>query len=233
MRVMPANHASAHRYAEKHGAHLLGHLYSPGGYRDPRGLAFAIDNGAFPAWVKGQPWDGDAFLGLCDRVAAAGLTPLWVLVPDVVASRPGTLDRWREWAPRLRKVYAWPLAFAVQDGMTPADVPSDASVVFVGGSTRWKWGNVAKFASLFPRVHVGRVNTERRLWQCWRLGVESVDGSGWFRGDAKQIRGLRNYLERMSAGLGADPAIEVDDLFGERSYIDSAPSRQQMRGRCA
>jgi hypothetical protein len=228
---MPANHSSAHELARCYGRHLVGHLYSPGASRSPRDLAFALDNGAFPAWMRGETWDGDAFLGLCDGIAAGGLTPLWVLVPDVVASRPGTLERWHEWAPRLRKVYGWPLAFAVQDGMTAADVPPDADVVFVGGSTRWKWQTVTMWCALFKRVHVGRVNTERRLWQCWRLGAETCDGTGWFRGDAKQPRGLRNYLARMRDALGPDPAIEVQNLFGEHDYVDSAPSRGQLATR--
>src|SRR5688572_10367917 len=87
MRVMPANHASAHRLAQQYGRELLGHLYSPSGVRDPKGLACALDNDRFGAWAKGHPWQESAFFGMCDRVAAMGVTPLWVLVPDVVASR--------------------------------------------------------------------------------------------------------------------------------------------------
>lgn len=222
MMVMPANHSSAHQLAAQYGRHLVGHLYSPGGYRSPRELECAVDNGVF---AKGDAWDADTFLHMLDGMQIDGVRPRWVLVPDVVADREQTLAKWQEWAPRLRRYYGWPLAFAVQDGMTVEDVPADADVVFVGGSTRWKWQTVALWCAHFPRVHVGRVNTERRLWQCARLGAESCDGTGWFRDvGGKQAQGLRNYLHRQSQALGPCPDIEVRDLFNEYSYVG---------GRCA
>jgi hypothetical protein len=107
--------------------------------------------------------------------------PRWVLCPDEVGDRERTLWLWSQFAPRLRR-YGWPLAFACQDGMTPKDVPRGAEVAFLGGKTQWKWRNVAFFAASLPRIHVGRVNMAHRLEYCERLGVESVDGTGYFRG---------------------------------------------------
>ena len=91
---------------------------------------------------------------------------------------------------------------AVQDGMEPGDVPAEAGVVFVGGSTEWKWRTVRDWCDAFDRVHVGRVNTNGKLWECHEAGAESCDGTGWFRGDQRQLRGLIAYLERSSQGLG-------------------------------
>ncbi len=96
--------------------------------------------------------------------------------------------------------YGWPLAFAVQDGMTVEDVPGDADVIFVGGSTEWKWRTVAMWCAAFQRVHVGRVNTYRRLWECHDAGAESIDGTGWTRGDQRQYRGLLAYLAESTGG---------------------------------
>jgi hypothetical protein len=82
--------------------------------------------------------------------------------------------------------------------MSAADVPHGASVVFVGGSTAWKWRTVSNWCRDFPRVHVGRANTYKRLWQCHEVGAESCDGTGWMRGDQKQLRGLFEYLAESS-----------------------------------
>jgi hypothetical protein len=189
----------------------IGHLYSPGAFRGPFAeFPYAIDNGAFPAWSRGEAFDADAFRRLLDRVSRAPIAPLWVAVPDVVANREQTLDAWRAWRVEVA-AYGWPLAFVVQDGMTAGDVPPDAAVVFVGGSTRWKWDTVAMWCAAFPRVHVGRVNMERLLWQIHRAGAESCDGTGWFRGDRSQLDGLWYYLAD-SAGLEDDPAHGATQL---------------------
>ena len=104
------------------------------------------------------------------------------------------MESWDRYS-RVASDYGWPLAFAVQDGMVPADVPSAANVVFVGGTTEWKWNTVATWAAAFPRVHVGRVNGHA-IWECDRLGVESIDGTGWFRDDGRKGRILKDWIER-------------------------------------
>ena len=180
----------------------MGHLYGPGGFRGPyEFLPFGLDNGRFAATTKGFDWDEAAFLGLLDRVMDGGHRPLWVVVPDVVGDRDATLRSWDAWAPRLSR-YGWPLAMAVQDGMEEYDVPSEAAVIFVGGSTEWKRATMHDWCEHFPRVHIGRVNTEKWLWECHRAGAESCDGTGWFRGDPRQLAGLKRYLERADAGSG-------------------------------
>jgi hypothetical protein len=113
------------------------------------------------------------------KVPAAN-PPLWALVPDVVADKTGTLEAWEKYSPEILS-RGWPMGFAVQDGMVASDVPENASVVFVGGTTQWKWSTVAYWCQRFPRVHIGRVNGIRRLWIAQRLGAESCDGTGYFR----------------------------------------------------
>lgn len=160
----------------------LGHLYSPGGQRGPWSfMPYALDNGAFPAFEKGQPWDPVAWRQLLRWAQWSGQAPLWALVPDVVADRNATLVSWTVYEPEVRAAGFRP-AFAVQDGMTFADVPSEDCVLFLGGSTEWKEASIAPWCARFPgRVHVGRVNTWDRLTACWRAGAVSVDGTGWFR----------------------------------------------------
>ena len=173
----------------------VGHLHSPRPGRSPAGpfefLPYALDNGAFAA---GDKWDESLWIKMLDWARMNAQQPIWALVPDVVGDRIGTLRKWDTYAPRAAR-YGWPLAFAVQDGMLPGDVPPDAQVVFVGGSTEWKWRNAAMWCKVFRRVHIGRVNTYRRLWECHNAGAESCDGTGWFRGWHGDPQGLLRYLE--------------------------------------
>lgn len=201
MIVMLANNsgAEARRLALAYPGRV-GHLYGPGGWRGPfPEFPHYIENGVFPKFTSGRRWLSAPFLELCDSAAAAPIAPRWVAVPDVVCDRVRTLARWRRWAPLLRRRYGWPLAFVVQNGMTAADIPADAAVVFVGGDTAWKRETAAYWCANHPRVHVGRVNGERDLWRFHQAGAESCDGTGWFRGDRRQLDGLWYYLADSSA----------------------------------
>lgn len=185
----------------------VGHLYSPPTGRRPNFMPpYAIDNGRYASFVSGKTWDESAFLRLLETHGAAAR---WVVVPDVVGDRDGTLREWDAWVPRLSGL---PLAMAVQDGMTAADVPSEASVVFIGGTTIWKRRTLCYWPAHFDRVHVGRINTEKWLWRCEDAGVESCDGTGWFRGDKRQFRGLARFLDRHSQGKGSgQPSLFAAD----------------------
>lgn len=201
MIVMPSNNSSMHlgwlagQYPGR-----IGWLLSPTGWRKPHPwMPYALDNEAYPAWVNGKPWDEVAYMRMLMKAAREKHEPRWILVPDVVADREATLARWHEWAPKLA-AYDWPLAFAVQNGMTQADVPADAAVVFVGGTTEWKWATIWDWCRDNERVHVGRVNGYDGLWSCHDAGAESCDGTGWFRGDAEQLAGLERYLRESTNG---------------------------------
>lgn len=209
MIVMPGNWSKStiHYWAGKYPG-ALGHLYSPGSQRGPYAhLPYALDNGRFSCWSKGVEWDEAAYMALLEWAFMAGRDgqrPIWALVPDVVADRDATLREWERWLP-IVKSFGFPLAFAVQDGMLAADVPTEAEVVFIGGSTAWKWLQAPYFCQHFPRVHIGRVNSYRRLVMAEKCGAESVDGTGWGRGDRAQLAGLLQYLREAS---GEQPRIE-------------------------
>lgn len=196
MLVMPSNNSGIEiGYLAGRHEGRIGWLISPGGWRRPPSwLSYSLDNGAFTAWKNNKQWDEGAFMDLIERTRGHQ-RPLWIAVPDVVADAQATKALWPAWSQRIRAAAPHvPLAFVVQDGMSVADVPEGAEVIFVGGSTEWKWSTLGMWTKAFPRVHVGRVNTERRLWQCHEHGVESCDGTGWMRGDQEQIEGLRRYL---------------------------------------
>jgi hypothetical protein len=230
--VMPANNTGirvghlAGRYPGK-----LGHLYSPGAEVGPfHFMPYALDNGAFPAFSKGEPWDEGAYWGLINWMRLQTQRPRWILVPDVVADRAATLAKWAEWEPVLRPL-GYPLAFAAQDGMTFADVPASADVVFLGGSTDWKRQAIVPWCARFPRVHVGRINTYKWLWYCADAGAESCDGTGWTRGDQAQWRGLEQWLREASgeSQRTIQTSWSCDDsaepmAVGSRSCATDAPA---------
>jgi hypothetical protein len=142
-------------------------------------MPFVVDNGAFIAWSAGTDWNASEWLALLRSLRQLGKQPLWVAVPDEVGHRAGTIAKWGRWADTARTF--GPVAFCVQDGMVPSDVPADADVIFVGGTDGWKFPNLPMWTSSFPRVHCARVNSPAMIERCEELGCESVDGTGWFR----------------------------------------------------
>jgi len=205
MSLLPANHSSRyfHRLAAEH-PDELGWLIGPRHWKQPRaGLFYALDNDAFTAWRERQPFDRAAWLKMIGKVQAQPFRPAWCLVPDVVADRIGTIRAWKLHAPIAAATLKCDLAFAVQDGMIAADVPSDASVVFVGGTTAWKWRTASYWCDHFLRVHIGRVNGIRRLWIAQRIGAESCDGTGFFRDPINRSK-LEAWLHHQT-----DPQYEL------------------------
>tara|TARA_R100001163_G_scaffold65152_1_gene61354 strand:+ start:909 stop:1580 length:672 start_codon:yes stop_codon:yes gene_type:complete len=186
----------------------LGLLLPPNGLRGPYPhLPWALDNGAFPAYTNGKPWDQQAFEKALDWCSNKPTQPRWVVVPDVVTDAPKTFALWHEWSPKIKGM-GYSVAFAAQDGMTPEDLERegiDPDVVFVGGSTKWKEGSIPAWTEAYDRVHVGRINGLRGLILCHQHGVESTDGTGFFRGDRNQLKGLITFLEEQTDGTSNHP----------------------------
>jgi hypothetical protein len=141
------------------------------------GVPWACDNDCY------QRLDRAAYLAMLRQVAAADRSRLlWVTAPDVVADARSTLARFRLWRPVLA-YYKLPIAFVAQDGQGDLAVPWDQlQCLFVGGSTAWKLGPCAEqlIYEAHDRgkwVHIGRVNTLRRMWWFSSLPVDSIDGS--------------------------------------------------------
>lgn len=150
-------------------------------------LRYALDNGAFPCWLKKRPWDEAAFMKLLDTVEKYERKPDFGCCPDIVAGGLKSLEFSLAWMERLPSCYPWYLA--VQDGMTEADVspalPRFAGL-FVGGSTDWKMSSSPIWVRLAHQngkpVHIGRVNTVARALTVGKLyGADSFDGNNWNR----------------------------------------------------
>lgn len=200
MMVMPADNSGPliHYLAGKYPGRI-GWLLGPSHYKKKKikeWIPYACDNDAYKSFLKKKPWNEPLFFQMLDHLRLQPTKPMWILVPDVVANRVATLENWEKYAPMVSK-YGWPLAFAVQDGMLPSDVPLNADVVFVGGSTEWKWRSVSMWCEHFQHVHIGRVNSLHRLRHCQACGVKSVDGTGWMRDteNGYRARMLRLFME--------------------------------------
>lgn len=191
---------------------VIGHFYSPGGQRGPwPWLPYALDNGAFACWLRRQGKFDEArwqfveklWLRLLRWASEAELPPLWAVVPDVPGDWAGTLARWPKYSRIVIEAGIEP-ALAAQDGMTVEDVASLApppAVIAVGGTTYWKRESVPVWCRAFPRVHVLRCNSPRRIAEYASLGVESVDGTGWGRGRLEQIRALEEWARSQGRPL--------------------------------
>ncbi len=141
-----------------------------------------------------MPWaaDNDAFTNFnqeryMDMLVAIASKPrqnlLWITVPDVVGDAEKTLELYLDWAPDVRLM--GPLAFVAQDGLKPEWVPwNNMDCLFIGGTTEYKLSPEAAELARMARakgklVHMGRVNSIRRLLYAKYVGCHTVDGTGW------------------------------------------------------
>lgn len=190
-------------------AHLtpsLGRLVQPRHYSSIRatassGIPWAADNDCF------QGLDAPAYFRMLD--ALVGLPGcLFVTVPDVVADPVGTIRGWVRWSEGVRR-RGLPIGFVAQDGCDLGLLPQwwlfDA--LFIGGSTEWKLGHaaarlVAEAKARGKWVHMGRVNTIRRLRYAHAIGCDSVDGSKWARWRSTYLDGGLAALDQPQLAFG-------------------------------
>ncbi|MFC8532070.1 hypothetical protein [Nocardia sp. NPDC057227] len=157
----------------------LGCLDTPRQSQLPDTVTWAADNGCFAA---GTEFDIDRWFGWLERRAAHAPRCLFATAPDILADAAATITRSSHWLARIRDL-GYLTALVAQDGLEHLDIPwRDFDVLFIGGTTSWKLGPAA--ADLIAEaqrrdrwVHMGRVNTRRRLRYAHALGVDSVDGT--------------------------------------------------------
>ena len=148
------------------------------------GFQYALDNGAWSSFQNGLPFNVHEFE---KAVTKLGDNAEFIVVPDIVEGGLESLRFSESWLPTLDGIGKRRL-IAVQDGMTTADVEPILSTeigIFIGGSTEFKentmpeWGRVCRDKNAY--LHVGRVNSRRRIKLCATCGVHSFDGSSVFK----------------------------------------------------
>lgn len=155
-------------------------LVSAKGVLRNEGFPYALDNGAWSAYTKGQPFDERAFIVALSKLGASAD---WTVIPDIVAGGHASLDLSLKWMRRVLDESPRAL-LAVQDGIEAKDVRpfiGERVGIFVGGSTTWKLATLTNWCALGREtsswVHVGRVNTARRISACSVAGATSFDGT--------------------------------------------------------
>lgn len=155
-------------------------ILSPAGVLRTEGFRHSLDNGAWSCFQQGKAFDDRAFMHAVEKV---GETADWIVLPDIVLGGLRSLDLSLAWLERLRGLPT-PLLIAVQNDVHPDDVRSFLSPsvgIFIGGDTSWKertaveWGKVARKRNCY--LHMGRVNSARRIAICAAAGADSYDGS--------------------------------------------------------
>jgi len=214
---LAANNSQVWKYRAN--GYPMGWMFSPaGGYRntvrDGVVMPYAVDNGMFYPF-GGEPKgmkDIETFYTFLRRVKESGTTPLFVTVVDAPYDAARTRELYPKHQRHLREI--WPgmrAAMAVQDGMTFADLDmiEGPGCVFIGGSTEWKWKTMRGWVEEAKRrglwSHVARVNTIKRIRQCVDAEAETSDGTGIWRGDKKQLRGVLDGLTEGHLFLRREP----------------------------
>jgi hypothetical protein len=175
---------------------LLGQIATPGsGHRVLPGVAWCADNAAF---TGRYPGDQKYLAWLSARAAHAGRCA-FATAPDVPFNAAATLARSLPMLDRIRAA-GYPVALVAQDGLRPADIPFElVDAVFLGGSTSWKLGPAAAALAGHARqhhkwVHMGRVNSLRRLRHAAAIGCDSVDGTLLAYGPDRNLPALLGWL---------------------------------------
>jgi hypothetical protein len=181
-------------------AEYVGRLISPrGGPRVRPGESWAGDNDAFGAW------DEDRFVKMLCRVETwPGC--LFVAAPDVVGKARETMERFDDWRWEIVG-RGLPVALVGQDGIEDMDIPWDSfDAWFIGGSTEWKLSSAsAELAVQAKRlgkwVHMGRVNSHRRLQIAYDVGCDSVDGTGWSKFPDEKFKRCMPFVRELHEQL--------------------------------
>lgn len=159
---------------------------------------FAADNGCF---VQADKYSDDGFitwLHKLDRNAC-----LFATAPDVVGDAEATRKRSYPMLQKIRQS-GFKACYVCQDGETPDLIDwQKMDAVFIGGSTEWKLSQaagdiIAEAKRRLKWVHMGRVNSFKRLRLAAVLGCDSVDGTYLAFGPDKNKIRLNNWLKELN-----------------------------------
>lgn len=191
---------------------LLGHLTTPASRNTVEdGVEWAVDNGCF-----NDSYPGDALYleWLADLRACAPLDRCaFAVAPDIVCDAQATLDRSLPVLPHIRSL-GYRAALVAQNGLEHLEVPWESfDALFIGGDTDWKLSGYARTVIAEARhrgkwIHMGRVNSERRLRYAHALGCHSADGTYLAFGPDTNLPKLLAWLRRVNDQYGLFEIVE-------------------------
>ncbi|MCW6005378.1 hypothetical protein K1W54_12410 [Micromonospora sp. CPCC 205371] len=160
------------------------------------GVDWCADNGCF---TPGRYPGDDRYLAWLARHAIHAARCAFATAPDVVGDAAATLARSVPMLPRIRMA-GFRAALVAQDGLEHLPVPWDLlDAMFLGGTTAWKLGPAAAELAAEARargltVHMGRVNSLRRLRHAAAIGCRSADGTHLAYGPDRNLPTLLRWL---------------------------------------
>ncbi len=160
---------------------------------------WAADNGRFAAPEK---YTDEIYLSWLN--ARPRQYALFATAPDVLGNHKATVELSRPLFPLIRSVGYRP-AFVAQDGWESATTPwNEFDILFLGGSTKFKLGlglEAAKEANTRRKwVHMGRVNSLKRMLIAKYAGCHSADGTFLKYGPEKNWPRMLNWFEVLQRG---------------------------------
>lgn len=168
------------KYFENYKHLPFGTLLTPSQSINPDDITeytYALDNEAFVGFSEAK------FRFMLEKYR--NTNPIFIAVPDVVANHNKTISSFYKWKDEIES-YGYPLAFVCQNGMKPRDIPEEASAIFIGGDNDFKFGSTAidiideaKQKGLW--VHIGRINSKKRIRFAKSVNADSFDGSQYAR----------------------------------------------------
>jgi hypothetical protein len=139
---------------------------------------WAADNGCYAAPER---FTMAGYLAWLHEMGAHHGAPIFATAPDVVGDASATMALSVPALPLIREVA--PVALVGQDGLESLPVPwDDFDALFLGGTTEWKLseaaGALAREAKARGKwVHMGRVNSLKRMVYAESIGCDSADGT--------------------------------------------------------
>lgn len=168
---------SASPIKEQFVANHWGQIITPrSGTKAPHRPIWCADNEAFTgcfSWPVFSAW--------LENMTEYRSSCVFVATPDATKNAVATLEEFRWYAWRIKSL-GYPVALVAQDGIESLRWPPEYDALFIGGSTAWKLSDAADWCIRRARgdgkwVHVGRVNSNRRIRHFQLVGVDSVDGT--------------------------------------------------------
>jgi hypothetical protein len=171
----------------------IGYMLTPsmGNRPDLTGIPWAADNGCFS---QGEGFRLEKFLSWLDSMSPWRSTCLFAVAPDVVGDAAATWER-SEPVLKILREKGWPAALVAQDGLGDRLALWDRitgwddfwfwdhfDALFIGGTTEFKLSEEVKAICNEARhrgkwIHMGRVNSRRRLATAAEFGCNSADGT--------------------------------------------------------
>ncbi len=186
------------------------------------GVAWMADNSVFADRYPGNA----AYLAWLAARAQHRPECRLVVAPDVVGNAVETLKRSVPMFPVIRAA-GYPVALAAQDGLRDLTVPwGQFDALFIGGSTEWKVGPEARELTAQAKsrglwVHMGRVNSLRRLQYATDIGCDSADGTYLAFGPDVNLPKLLRWLDIVNGETTVSRASDLEAARLAKERIDA------------